>query len=154
MADKDAAYPHGGVVKDDTAYHHGGGAKDNAAYHRGGMADNNAGLCHGGTADVNTAYRSGCAAEHELVVALPPLALPSCPLVVPPSCCAGWLLCGLRLILPPSSNATATGLYCPLQLPPPLPLPSGHHRGQVHCCPLPKKEATAAPPPSAYQRQH
>jgi hypothetical protein len=46
--------------------------------------------------------------------------------------------------------------------PPPLSLPPGrhrlhrlhrHHRGQTFCCPLPKKEATAAAPP-AYQRQH
>ncbi len=46
--------------------------------------------------------------------------------------------------------------------PPPLPLqplpPSCHHRhrhhhGRTHHCPLPKKGATAAPPP-AYQRQH
>jgi hypothetical protein len=82
--------------------------------------------------------------------------LPSCPIVVLPSCCASWLLCGICLMLLPPSNATAAGLYCP---PPPLlllPLPPGchrHHHGQTHRRPLPKKEATATPPP-AYQQQH
>jgi len=47
--------------------------------------------------------------------------------------------------------------HCPLQLP--LLLPLGchshhcHHCCQTHQCPLPKKEATAAPPP-VYQWQH
>ena len=47
----------------------------------------------------------------KLVAALPPLAPPSCPLVMPPSRCAGWLLRGLHLMLLPQSNATITGLY-------------------------------------------
>jgi hypothetical protein len=61
-------------------------------------------------------------------------------------------------MLPPSSNTT-TGLYHPPLTLPLLPLPLGHHGchrhhgGQTHNCPLPKKEATAAPP-LAYQWQH
>jgi hypothetical protein len=96
--------------------------------------------------DENATYCSGGAAENEVVVALPPLVLLSCPLIVPPSHCAGWLLPGLRLMMPPTSNATAAGLYCPPQPPPMLPLLLGchchhcNHHGQTHCCPLPKKE--------------
>jgi hypothetical protein len=62
-------------------------------------------------------------------------------------------------MLPLPSNSNATGLYHPPQPPPLLPLPLGchrhhhHHRGRTHHQPLPKKEATAAPP-SAYQQQH
>jgi hypothetical protein len=58
--------------------------------------------------DNNAAYHSVGAAKDDLVFVLPLLAPPSCPLVVLPSHCAGWLLRGFRLMLPPSSNATAT----------------------------------------------
>jgi hypothetical protein len=62
------------------------------------------------------------------------LTLPSCPLAVPPSRCTSWLMCGLRLKLPPPSNTTATSLYHPPQPPPPLPLPPGHRlRHCRHC---------------------
>jgi hypothetical protein len=58
-----------------------------------------------------------------------PLALPSCSLVMPPSCCASWLLCGLRLMLPQHQP--------PL---PPVSIVHCHHRRRGRC----HRAATAA----------
>ncbi len=101
---------------------------NNAAYHQSGMADDDDTCCQSGAADDNATYPCGGEGKDNavLVVALPPLVPPSCPLAG----CAALLLCWL-VVAWPTSNAAA-------------PIKSHHHQSLLSTA---AAAATRPPPP-------